>query len=108
MSFRDPLDQPQVLTNELENITNATIIGLSVVPALPPPPPHPPVVPPRYENATDEEGDPVIIETIPVVTPPPLSVEVNSGANDEAVSVDFVIPTEMLVTVEPYPQVCLQ
>ena len=93
----------QVLTNELENITNATVIGLSVVPALPPPPPSPPVIPPSYENSTDEEGDPVIIVTTPVAPLPPLVVEQTN--NTEKVSIEFVIPADMRVTMEPHPQV---
>ena len=91
------------MTNELENVTNATVIGLSVVPALPPPPPTPPIIPPSYENSTDEEGDPIIIETIPVAPPPPLVVEETEST--EEVSIEFVIPAEMRVTMEPHAQV---
>ena len=93
------------MTDELENITNATVISLSVVPALPPPPPSPPIIPPLYENTTDEEGDLTILETIQTVTPPPLAVE-NGGENEDGdLLIEFVIPTEMRVTMEPHPQV---
>ena len=92
----------------MENITNATIVSLSVVPALPPPPPRPPVLPPRYENTTDEDGDTVqtILETIQTVMPPPLAVDVTESTDDDGeVHVDFVIPSEMRVTMEPLTQV---
>lgn len=82
------------------------MVSLSVVPALPPPPPSPPILPPRYENITDKEGDPVIIEEIQLATPPTLAVDVSNGTSDTGdVSIDFVIPSEMRVTMEPHQQV---
>lgn len=88
----------------MENITNATVIGLSVVPAVPPPPPTPPTLPPRYENTTTEDEGITVIETIQIATPPPLPVEPSNGEGE--ISIDFVIPAEMRVTMEPPPQVC--
>lgn len=77
------------------------MIGVSVVPAVPPPPPIPPVIPPSYENSTDEDGDPLIIDTVPAPVVPTLVVVRNS---DET-SVDFIVPVEMQVTMEPHSQV---
>ena len=96
----------QVLTGDIANITNATVIGLSVVPATPPPSPLPPVVPPVYENATTDEGDPVIIPIDDIIIELPTIVAETtegSGAGDDSVDVEinFVLPTEMRVTMEP-------
>ena len=94
-----------MLTNEIENITNASVIGLSVVPAVPPAPPTPPSLPPLYENTTLEDQGITVVETVEIVPPPPLPVEPSSG--DGEVSIDFVIPTEMRVTMEPHPLVSI-
>ena len=96
----------QVLTGEIENVTNATVTSLAVVPAIPPPPPEIPVIPPRYENATDEEGDPVIPPVDEIVTPPPI-VSVTDD-DDGQKTINFIIPSEMIVTREPYETVSIQ
>lgn len=90
----------------MENITNATVIGLSVVPAAPPSPPTPPSLPPPYENTTVEDQDITVVEILPIVPSPPLPVEPSDVGGGE-ISVDFVIPTEMLVTMEPHPLVSI-
>ena len=82
------------------------MIGLSVVPATPPPSPLPPVVPPVYENATTDDGDPVIIAIDDIIIELPTIVAETtegSGAGDDSVDVEinFVLPTEMRVTMEP-------
>ncbi len=87
------------------NVTNATVTGLSVVPATHPPSPIPPVIPPVYENATTDEGDLVITpveESSTVATGSP-----GENSTDTMVTIDFVIPTEMRVTLEPREVVCL-
>lgn len=87
----------QVLTGATENITNATVLDLSVLPAMPLAPPQPPVVPPDFE-------DTVTTDMIPeeVVVPPPLAVSPASPSEEEIV---FVLPSSMRVTMEPSPQV---
>ncbi len=98
----------QVLTGGIVNVTNATVTGLSVIPATHPPSPIPPVIPPVYENATTDEGDLVItpveeiIESSTVATGSP-----GENSTDTMVTIDFVIPTEMRVTLEPREVVCL-
>ena len=82
------------------------MIGLSVVPAVPPSPPTPPSLPPLYENTTVEDQDITVVEIIPIVPPPPLPVEPSDAGSGE-ISIDFVIPTEMRVTMEPHPLVCI-
>lgn len=84
-----------MLTGEIENVTNATVTSLSVVPAIPPPPPEVPVIPPQYENATDEDGDPVVTPVDDIVTPSP---PIDTDGQD---SIKFVIPDDMRVTEEP-------
>ena len=91
----------------MENITNATVIGLSVVPAVPPALPTPPSLPPLYENTTAEDQGITIIETVQVVPPPPLPVEPSDPGGDGEISINFIIPTEMRVTREPYPLVSI-
>lgn len=87
---------PQVLTGDTEIITNATILGLSVLPAIPIPPPQPPVVPPDFEDAVMEDllTDEVII--------PPLAAQPTNPSTEE---IQFVFPSSMRVTMEPHPQV---
>ncbi len=81
------------------NVTNATVTGLSVIPATPPPSPPPPVIPPDYENVTTDEGDPIVIPVDEIIEPPTMNPA--SGDNDTIVAIDFVIPSEMIVTMEP-------
>ena len=96
----------QVLTGNIANITNATVTGLSVVPATPPPSPPSPVIPPIYENVTTDEGDPVIIPIDEVIDVPTIATpETNDTTVDSTVTIDFVIPSEMRVTMEPLPVV---
>ena len=76
-----------------------------MVPAVPPAPPTPPSLPPLYENTTLKDQGITVVETIEIVPPPPLPVEPSSG--DGEVSIDFVIPTEMRVTMEPHPLVSI-
>ncbi len=83
------------------NVTNATVTGLSVVPATPPPSPIPPVIPPVYENATTDEGDPVIIPVEEIIESPTVATGSGENSTDTTVTIDFVIPTEMRVTLEP-------
>ena len=74
-----------------------------MVPAVPPTPPTPPSLPPLYRNTTLEDQGITVIETIQVVPPPPLPVEPSNGDGE----IDFVIPTEMWVTMEPHPLVSI-
>ena len=76
-----------------------------MVPAVPPSPPTPPSLPPLYQNTTLEIQGITVIETIQIVPPPPLPVEPSNG--DGEISIDFVIPTEMRVTMEPHPLVSI-
>ncbi len=98
----------QVLTGGIVNVTNATVTGLSVVPATPPPSPIPPVIPPVYENATTDEGDPVITPVEDIIESPTVATgSPGENSTDTMVTIDFVIPTEMRVTLEPREVVCL-
>lgn len=89
------------MTGNTENITNATVLGLSVVPSLPPPPPQPPVVPPAYQNVSD---DIVIIQ--PEEVAPPIIIAQATNDTGEPV-IDFVFPASMRVTMEPHTEVYL-
>lgn len=92
----------KVLTGETENITNATVLGVSVVPALPPPPPQPPVVPPAFQNATNEDGESVIIQLEEIILPTLVTEPTNNTGTE---IVNFIVPSIMRVTMEPHPQV---
>lgn len=78
------------------------MLGLSVIPALPPPPPEPPVIPPTFENATDEDGDPIVVQ-LEEVTVPTLVLE--PAESDEEPVINFVFPSSMRVTMEPLLEV---
>lgn len=93
----------QILTGGGENITNATVSGVSVIPALPPPPPEPPVVPPAFQNATEEGG--VIVTLDEVIVPNLVGRPNNTGDADNELVINFVFPSDMRVTMEPNPQV---
>lgn len=75
---------------------NATVTGMTVVPAPAPPEPVKPVAPPGFENLTTSSGEP-IYSNIEAPTAAPLLVDVDS--NDTQLV--FVIPTGAAVSNEP-------
>lgn len=66
------------------------------------------MIPPRYENATDEDGDPVVISVDDIVTPPPIVVVRDDDGDSGKETINFVIPSDMRVTQEPFEKVNLE
>ena len=80
------------------DIKNASIVGLTVIPASLPSQPSLPVIPPQFENITDNSN-----VTLASVTKPPVPVNgINRGKQNE---IKFVIPSELVVSMEPHIQV---
>ena len=90
----------QFQTNSL-TVDNATIVGLSLIPAAAPAPPPSPVVPIDYSNTSVQVPEP-----LPLVN---LSVVLDS----ETGSVTYSIPRDINIVVQPptvvsvYPSVCV-
>lgn len=70
---------------------NATVTGLKATPATLPTSPAPPSIPPDFENAT--------INVEPAVTPPTPDDETTTE------EIQYTIPEEMRVTMEPQEEV---
>ncbi len=93
---------PQILIGEFI-VENATIAGVTVVPASPPAPPTPPIIPPNYENTTSQSN-----VTLATLKEPPTNPPVFAGAPEkegEEKEVDYTIPVNMRVIVEPLEKV---
>ena len=93
-----------------------------MTPAIPPTPPPTPIIPPAYENTTAvNENDTSaeilkqIIEAVEIVeemieqsTPNPIFASNNTNDAGEPIVLDFSIPADMRVTLEPQTTVSLQ
>ena len=74
------------------DIKNASIVGLTVIPASLP---SQPSLPGQFENITDNSN-----VTLASVTKPPVPVNgINRGKQNE---IKFVIPSELVVSIEPH------
>lgn len=79
-------------------IKNASIVGLTIIPASLPSQPSLPVIPPQFENITDNSN-----VTLASVTKPLEPVNgIKRGKQNE---IKFAIPSELVVSMEPHIQV---
>ena len=62
------------------------------------------MIPPMFENATDEDGEPIVVQP-EEVTVPTLVLETAGNDSDEEPVINFVFPSSMRVTMEPLPEV---
>lgn len=81
------------------DIKNASIVGLTVIPASLPSQPSLPVIPPQFENITDNSNVTLASVTKPSV---PVNGIINRGKQNE---IKFVVPSELVVSMEPHIQV---
>ena len=62
------------------------------------------MIPPMFENATDEDGDPIVVQPVDVNDPTMVYEPAGNDSSEEPV-INFVLPSSMRVTVEPLPEV---